>query len=201
MTIAPEGFRLVNQGRIFTPFWTTAIVAKPGQGGGANWPPSSYDPRNGYLYVCASDRTGVFKGGDIDHEIPPDGKRYIGGAFGAVPFGVTGIFAALDMRTNTLVWQQQWPERCYSGSVATAGGLVFVGRSDGRLTALESKTGTLLWAFQTGAGVNAPASVFEHRGQQHVVVYSAGNAFAGSPRGDSVWLFSLQGQLGPVEPR
>ena len=200
MTIAPEGFRLVNQGRIFTPFWTTAIVAKPGQGGGANWPPSSYDPRNGYLYVCASDRTGVFKGGDIDHEIPPDGKRYIGGAFGAVPFGVTGIFAALDMRTNTLVWQQQWPERCYSGSAATAGGVVFVGRGDGRLTALDSLTGTLLWAFQTGAGVNAPPSVFEHRGQQHVVVYSAGNAFAGTPRGDSVWLFSLQGQLGQVEP-
>jgi alcohol dehydrogenase (cytochrome c) len=167
MSIPPEGFRLVNQGRIFTPFWTEAIVAKPGQGGGANWPPSSYDPRTGYLYVCASDRTGVFKGGDIDHEIPPDGERYIGGAFGAVPFGVTGIFAALDMRTNKLVWQQQWPERCYSGSVATAGGLVFVGRGDGRLTALDSRNGALLWAFQTGAGVNAPASVFEHRGQQH----------------------------------
>jgi len=199
MSIPPEGFRLVNQGRIFTPFWTEALVAKPGQGGGANWPPSSYDPRTGYLYVCASDRTGVFKGGDIDYEIPPDGERYLGGAFGAVPFGVTGIFAALDMRTNKLVWQQQWPERCYSGSVATAGGLVFVGRGDGRLTALDSMTGTLRWAFQTGAGVNAPASVFEHRGQQHVVVFSAGNAFAASPRGDSVWLFSLQGQLGPVE--
>jgi quinohemoprotein ethanol dehydrogenase len=200
MTIAPEGFRLVNQGRIFTPFWTTALVAKPGQGGGANWPPSSYDPRNGYLYVCASDRTGVFKGGDSDYEIPPEGERYLGGAFGTVPFGVTGIFAALSMRTNKLVWQQQWPERCYSGSVATAGGVVFVGRGDGRLTALDSLTGTLLWAFQTGAGVNAPPSVFEHRGQQHVVVFSAGNAFAGSPRGDSVWLFSLQGQMSQVEP-
>jgi outer membrane protein assembly factor BamB len=112
---------------------------------------------------------------------------------------VSGIFSALDMRTNTLVWQQQWPERCYSGSVATAGGLVLVGRSDGRLTALDSKNGDLLWAFQTGAGVNAPASVFEHRGQQHVVVYSAGNQFAGSPHGDSLWLFSLRGQLGPVD--
>jgi alcohol dehydrogenase (cytochrome c) len=200
MSIAPEGFRLVNQGRIFTPFWTEPIVARPGQGGGANWPPSAYDPRTGYLYVCASDRTGIFKGGDADNAIAPDGERYIGGAFGAVTFGITGIFAALDMRTNKLVWQQQWPERCYSGSVATAGGLVFVGRGDGRLTALDSRNGALLWAFQTGAGVNAPASVFEHRGQQHVLVYSAGNLFAGSPRGDSVWLFSLNGQLGPVDP-
>lgn len=198
IAIPPEGFRLVNQGRIFTPFWTEPIAAKPGQGGGANWPPSSYDPRTGYLYVCASDRTGVFKGGDIDQTAAPTGERYIGGAFGTVPFGVTGVFAALDMRTNKLVWQQQWPERCYSGSVATAGGLVFVGRGDGRLTALDSSSGALLWAFQTGAGVNAPASVFEHRGRQYVLVLSAGNLFAAASRGDSVWLFSLQGQLGPA---
>ena len=199
IAIPPEGYRVVNQGRIFTPFWTEPIVAKPGQSGGANWPPSAYDPASGYLYVCATDRAGVFTGADIGPERPAEGERYLGGVFGNVPIGVSGIFSALDMRTNTLVWQQQWPERCYSGSAATAGGLVFVGRSDGRLTALDSRNGALLWAFQTGAGVNAPASVFEHRGQQHVVVYSAGNMFAGSPRGDSVWLFSLQGQLGPVE--
>ena len=188
--IAPEGFRLVNEGRIFTPFWTDPVVAKPGQSGGANWPPSAYDPRTGYLYVCATDRAGVFKGG-ADFEIPPEGDRYIGGAFGNITFGVTGIFAALDMRTNKIVWQQQWPQRCYSGSVATAGGLVFVGRIDGRLTALDSRDGTLLWAFETDAGVNAPPSVFEYRGRQYVLVYSAGNAFAAATRGDSVWLFAL----------
>ncbi|HEY5618937.1 MAG TPA: PQQ-binding-like beta-propeller repeat protein [Vicinamibacterales bacterium] len=199
MTIAPEGFRLVNQGRIFTPFWTEPIVAKPGQGGGANWPPSSYDPRSGYLYVCASDRTGVFKGGDSDFEIPMDGARYIGGVFGAVAWGITGVLSALDMRTNKLVWQQQWPERCYSGSVVTAGGLLFIGRGDGRFTALDSRNGTMLWQFQTGAGVNAPASVFEHRGQQYVVVLSAGNLFANAPRGDSVWMFSLQGKMEAVQ--
>ncbi len=198
MTIAPEGFALVNEGRIFTPYWTEPVVAKPGQLGGANWPPSSYDIRSGYLYVCASDRTGVFTGGHAQE--PKEGERYLGGQFGAIPFGVTGIFAALDMHTNRIAWQQQWPERCYSGSAATAGGLVFVGRSDGRLTALDSSSGKQLWAFQTGAGVNAPPSIFEHRGQQYVIVYSAGNLFAGSERGDSVWLFSLQGTMGPVVP-
>jgi alcohol dehydrogenase (cytochrome c) len=81
--------------------------------------------------------------------------------------------------------------------VATAGGLVFVGRNDGRLTALDSADGTKLWEFQTGAGMNAPATVFEHRGKQHVLAYSAGNLFAGSAKGDSVWLFSLDGTLEP----
>ena len=174
-------------------------MAKPGHGGGANWPPSSYDPATGYLYVCATDRTSVFRANDIGPELPPEGQQYLGGAFGIVPFGITGIFAALDMRTNKIVWQQQWPERCYSGSVVTAGGLVFVGRSDGRFTALDSRNGRLLWEFQTGAGVNAPASVFEHRGQRYITVYSGGNLFAGSPRGDSVWLFSLNGSIGPVD--
>ncbi len=55
----------------------------------------------------------------------------------------------------------------------------------------------MLWQFQTGAGVNATASTFEHGGQQYVVVLSAGSAFAGSKRGDSVWMFGLDGKLEP----
>ena len=101
------------------------------------------------------------------------------------------------MRTNTLVWQQQWTEACYSGSVTTAGGLVFVGRTDGRLTALDARDGKRLWQFPTGAGMNSTPSVFEHGGKQYVVAYSAGNLFAGSTKGDSVWLFALDGTLEP----
>jgi quinohemoprotein ethanol dehydrogenase len=110
------------------------------------------------------------------------------------------VFAALDMHTNTLVWQQQWADSCYSGSTTTAGGLTFVGRNDGRLTALDARDGKKLWEFQTGAGMNAPVSIFEHGGKQYVVAYSAGNLFAGSPKGDSVWLFGLDGTLPPAPP-
>ena len=34
-----------------------------------------------------------------------------------------------------------------------------------------------------------------HRGKQYVLAYSAGNALIGSARGDSVWLFGLDGTL------
>src|SRR6266853_2109724 len=64
----------------------------------------------------------------------------------------------------------------------------------------DSSTGKRLWEFQTGAGVNAPAGVFEYEGDQYVVAYSAGSQFGGSPRGDSVWLFSLKGTLEPAAP-
>jgi alcohol dehydrogenase (cytochrome c) len=197
--IAPEGFRLENRGRIFTPFWTDPIVAKPAPIGGATWPPSSFDPRLGRLFVCATDRIQVFRSDGASS--PPTlvaGQDLLGGSFGVTQIPATGIFAAIDVRTNRLVWQQRWPEPCYSGSTATASGLVFVGRSDGRFTALHGDDGRRLWEFQTGAGVNAPPAVFEHDGEQLVVVYSAGNLFARSARGDSVWLFGLRGALEPV---
>jgi quinohemoprotein ethanol dehydrogenase len=199
--IAPEGNELVNGGRIFTPFWTDKpVFLKPGVGGGANWPPSSYDPTSGTLFVCATDRNWGYVAVDVTDDRPAEGASYIGGGFGGVQLHSLGIFAALDMHTNELVWQQYWPEQCYSGSIATAGGLVFTGRNDGRLTALDSSNGRKLWEFQTGAGMNSTVSVIEHQGRQYIVAYAAGNLFAGSAKGDNVWLFALDGTLDEVEP-
>ena len=120
---------------------------------------------------------------------PTDGVAYLGGATTFTRVARTGIIAALDVTTNKLAWRYQWPEQCYSGTLATAGGLLFVGRNDGRLTALDSATGKQLWEFQTGAGMHAPVSTFEHKGKQYVLAFSAGSALIGSARGDSVWLF------------
>ena len=198
--ISPEDFTLRNEGRIFTPFWTEGTIAKPSPRGGANWPPSSYDPASNTFYVCATDRVGFFRGGVENQIFPRVGERYLGGTFGSSPLPETGIFAALDMKTNRLVWRQAWKDACYSGSVTTAGGLVFVGRNDGRMTALNTATGKRLWEFQTGAGLNAPAAVFEYEGEEYIAVYSAGSVFAGTPHGDSVWLFSLKGTMEQVPP-
>jgi alcohol dehydrogenase (cytochrome c) len=200
--IAPEGFELVNGGRIFTPFvGDKGLIASPSLYGGANWPPSSYDPTRRLLFVCASDVAGNFIGGDRDFEIPPDGEHYEGGVVGFAPLPRSGIFAAVDVTTNKLAWRYRWADQCYSGSLATAGGLVFVGRNDGRLTALDSDTGLKLWEFQTGAGMNAPVTTFEHAGKQYVVGLSAGNVLIGSAKGDSVWLFGLDGTLPPAAER
>jgi quinohemoprotein ethanol dehydrogenase len=200
LDIAPEGYPLVNGGRIFTPFWTDYVIAKPGILGGANWPPSAYDPASGYLYVCASDAASSYIAAEVGTERPAAGEYYVGGAFGTNPLPAHGTFTAMDMRTNTIVWQQHWADMCYSGAAVTAGGLVFVGRNDGRLTALDSSDGKKLWEFQTGAGMNAPVSVFAHAGKQYLAAFSAGNLFAGSAKGDSVWLFALDGTLAPVAP-
>jgi alcohol dehydrogenase (cytochrome c) len=167
---------------------------------GANWPPSAYDPRTQTLFVCGNDRT-FFYSVDADAtDEPTSGTNYMAGSFGTAELPPLGLLTAMDMKTNTVVWQQRWANRCFSGIAATGGDLIFVGRNDGRLTALDSTNGMRLWEFQTGAGMNAPASVFEHEGEQYVVALSAGNLFAGTPRGDSVWLFGLSGTLDEAQP-
>ena len=187
--IAPEGYKLVNQGRIFTPFWTEMQLGKPAATGGANWPPSSYDPIGQTLYVCATDTTHLFTGG-VD-ESPELGERYVGGVFVRGPTPRAGILAALDVTTNRLRWRQAWLDQCYSGTVVTAGGLLFVGRNDGRLTALDSDDGSKLWEFQMEAGMNTTVTVFEHLGAQFVVAYAGGSLFSQSQRGDDLRLFAL----------
>jgi mono/diheme cytochrome c family protein len=152
------------------------------------------------LFVCASSViNGYTGGGDPTVKPPVNGNSFVGGAVTFARVARTGIIAALDVTTNTLAWRYQWPEQCYSGTLATAGGLLFVGRNDGRLTALDSSSGTQLWEFQTGAGMHAPAVTFEHKGEQYLQAYSGGAALLGSARGDSVWLFAIDGTMGPAQ--
>ncbi len=203
--IVPEGVRLVgngevpNKGRIFTPFWTDPITVKPGTMGGANWPPSSYDPESHLLYVCASDRISTFWVRE-PLETPGPNKVYMGGGFGQADVDDAGVFAAIDVRTNKLAWRQQWREICYSGSVVTAGGLVFVGRADGRLTALDKRNGAKLWEIMTDAGVNSTVTTFEQKGKQYVVVHAGGGVFANGKQGDGIWMFTLDGKMDPIPP-
>jgi quinohemoprotein ethanol dehydrogenase len=197
--LAPGTTELPNKGRIFTPFWTEPVMAKPGTMGGANWPPSSYDPETHLLYTCASDRISVFAARER-LEAPGPNKVYMGGAFTQAQVADAGILAALDVTTNRLVWRQQWREICFSGSVVTAGGLLFVGRADGRLTALDKSNGNRLWEFMTDAGVNTTVTTFEHKGKQYVVVHAGGGLFANGKRGDGVWMFSLDGKIPSLTP-
>ncbi len=100
------------------------------QAGGANWPPSSYDPETHRLYVCATQQIQMFR------------ARPTGGAGPEMaPQKPLGILAAMDMTTNKIVWRRQWGDQCYSGTAVTKGGLVFLGRNDGRFMAFDKTSG------------------------------------------------------------
>jgi len=73
--------------------------------------------------------------------------------------------------------------------------LLFVGRNDGRLTALDKANGKMLWEYQRDAGVNTTVTTFDWNGDQRVVVHAGGGVFAGATRGDGIWMFSLKGTM------
>jgi len=75
--------------------------------------------------------------------------------------------------------------------------LLFIGRIDGRLTAIDKRTGDQLWQFDTGtgAGIHGAPTIFEHDGVQYVAAFAGGSIYADGASGDSVWLFSLNGAI------
>jgi quinohemoprotein ethanol dehydrogenase len=195
--VAPEDFALVNQGRIFTPFTDQPVIYKPMAA--VNWPPSAYDPTSNLMYVCATDNANGARTDASQFEKPTLDAQFLGGAYVGAGTIRSGIYTAQDLKTNKMVWQKRFNDGCRSGSLATAGGLVFTGRNDGRLTALNAKTGDRVWEFMLDAPVNSAISSFMYKGQQYLVTYAGGGLFGG-PKGDGVWLFSLNGTLDPVKP-
>ena len=195
--VAPEDHPLVNQGRMFTPFGEQARIFAPLAG--VNWPPSAYDPRTHWMYVCANENANGARADRSQFAPPTFKKSFRGGDYIGAGLPSSGLYAALDLQTNHIVWQRRFNDGCRSGSLVTAGGLVFLGRNDGRVTALDAADGTRLWQFQTEAPVNSGVSTFMYKGQQLVVTY-AGGGFVSAKKGDGVWLFGLQGTLEQLPP-
>ena len=107
-------------------------------------------------------------------------KNYSGGEFGRTKEPRVGVIAALDVTTQKVKWRHEWPDVCTSGSVNTAGGLLLMGRLDGRVMALDKRDGNTLWEWQLDAPITAPITTFEHHGEQMLAVYAAGNYYSGS---------------------
>ena len=100
-----------------------------------------------------------------------------------------GVLAALDSRTNKIVWKKEFRGGRPSGALATAGGLLFQMAGDGNLQAYDATNGSLVWQFQTGIAGGSPPIAFENAGEQYVATVVGG----------AVWAFKLGGTL-PAQP-
>jgi quinohemoprotein ethanol dehydrogenase len=207
---APDGhpFRV---GCIFSPYAPTKqgsyLASAPSASGGVDWPPSAYNPETHLHYLCVHDGAGGALGA-IPHSQQKlvVGQLYVGVNFGAgSPVRKDfGRVVAMDVTTNRIAWDVKWPVPCYSGTLTTAGGLVFAGQSErkagptsnaskGVLTAFDASTGRVLWnSPHLDAGPNAPAMTYTAKGKQYAVVLTGGNSLvAASKPGDSVYAFAL----------
>jgi alcohol dehydrogenase (cytochrome c) len=196
---------LRNRARTFTPFSTgNPAIWRPFSG--VTWHPSSYNPTNNLMYLCAGDGPGRGTvGGDDAATIGPEPddetRRYVQGTFGnARDIGTDSrsTLVAMNVTNHMVAWRRLLDNRC-AGTINTAGGLIFAGRFNGELTALDSDTGQRLWSFQTDGGFTTTATTFEHKGVQYLAGI-AGGGVTGGKLNDGLWLFSLNGTIESLPP-
>jgi quinoprotein glucose dehydrogenase len=206
----------LHSGGPFTHYSTQLSVIFPSSIGGGNWNPPSYDPTLGYLYVNTMDfgslnqmvksanGSGYSRAGyegnvnsrfwnpatHLPCNQPPWGRLFAinvntGDVAWQVPLGITDSLPVEKQRTGR-------PN--IGGSVATAGGLVFIGATDdSRFRAFDSKTGKELWVTKIDAGAHsAPVTYRGKNGKQYVVVTATGGGFlSDKSSADTVIAFAL----------
>ena len=178
----------VPQENMFVPPDDKGVLMRPGIFGGANWPPSSYSPETGLMYVPARDRPNMATRTGGEYEA---GKLFTGGSFPRVPGNEPqGVLSAIDVATGRIRWKSDRPGWIWGGTLATAGGLVFMGESDGWFRAYDAATGTILWSYFCGAGVDSSPITYELDGRQYIAVPAGGIRYA-QLKGNSVFVFAL----------
>ncbi|HEV7992780.1 MAG TPA: PQQ-binding-like beta-propeller repeat protein, partial [Gemmatimonadaceae bacterium] len=163
------------------------VISAPGPAGGANWPPSAYSPRTGLFYVLGLHFPFTISRAESE---PKKGEYWISGDQRPLAGeAMYGTLSAIRPGTGKIAWQRK-TEPLWSGALATAGGLVFAGQTDGWLRAYDASTGEPVWEFFCGAGVSAPTISFELGGEQFIAVIAAGSRYA-QQRGSAVLIFGL----------
>jgi PQQ-dependent dehydrogenase (methanol/ethanol family) len=154
-----------------------SILVAPGSAGGTNWSPGAYSPLTRLTYTAAIDwpMVTLADGG----EPCAAGHLCIGGDLAIAPgqssAAGTGVLAAVDPNTGKVAWQQKTTLPLIGGVLATAGGLVFSGQSDGSFDAWDATTGNHLWQYRTGAGCNAAPMTWQIEGKQQVGIACGGS--------------------------
>lgn len=174
--------------------WTlpTADGARmlPGANGGVEWSPMAIDPDLRLTYAINLHQPMTYT---VESAPYPGGtKLWLGGSFDVIPEEEQwGNVTAVAYDTGKILWQVKTEQPMIGGVLATAGGLVFTGEGNGQFKAYDSATGSLLWSFQAGAGVNAPPSSYTVEGKQYVVVAAGGNTQLNYKRGNNIIAFTL----------
>jgi cytochrome c5 len=105
---------------------------------------------------------------------------------------------AFDVVRRKVVWRAVSPAPFWAGAVATSSGLVFTGDMRGYFMALDARTGSTLYRFQTGSGIAGSPITYELDGTQYVAVPSGGISgdmtfYYKEPKGGALWVFALEG--------
>lgn len=180
----------VPQDNLFARPTAEGVRITPGPAGGSNWSPASLDAAANKVYVAGMHIPMMYR----TAELPAEGDKP------AVPYIIIepspeknwGTLTALDLaHKGRIAWQTKMDQPLVGGVLATAGGLVFTGEGSGNFSAFDAQSGTKLWSFNCGAGVNAPPVSYEIDGKQYVAVAAGGSQIWGFRQGGAVVVFGL----------
>jgi quinoprotein glucose dehydrogenase len=217
----------MKPGPLYTPFGLDGnTLMFPSTLGGGGWGGVSSDPSLGYLFVNVNN---LGQWGHMERKTDPKtgGSTYIrSSAYGAYarfwnrdtripctnpPFGE---LIAVDTRTGDIAWRstlgtvpsleekgvKNTGAPNLGGSIATAGGLVFIAATnDSRFRAFDSKSGHLLWEQPIDAnGHTIPITYLGKDGKQYVAIMAGGGGgfFGGTPS-DALVAFALGSEKAP----
>lgn len=141
---------------------------------GTIWSPGAYSADTGLLYAVNQRIEGYF----LPREEARGNERF-------------GSVVAVSPLTGKVVWTHKTEQPLAGGVLATAGGLVFAGRSSGWFDAYDAATGDVLWSFRTGAGCNSAPMTYRVGGRQYVAVSCGGHGLLDPQGGDTVLAFAL----------
>jgi len=217
-----ELFDQLRVGEIYTPFGSTKTLVFPGAMGGGNWGGVSFDPALGYIFVNTTNMAAIgnivpaAEGAPMPFRNESGYARFLDHERYPCQQPPWGELSAVSATTGEIVWKvplgnfdELAPQGLENtgtpnvgGTIATAGGLVFVGATnDSKLRAFDSRTGKELWAARLDATGNAtPITYLGRDGQQYVVIAAGGPAHlrnvgdTSNDNADSLIAFSLNGQ-------
>jgi PQQ-dependent dehydrogenase (methanol/ethanol family) len=161
----------------------------PTASGAKDWNPSSFSPQTGLIYIPHENICMDWTSMQVNYIT---GTPYVGANVHMKPGpgGNRGQLTAWDPVRRHAAWAVKEPFPIWSGTVATAGGLVFYGTMDGWFKAVDAENGKLLWRFKVGSGIiGQPISYRGPDGHQYIAVLSGVGGWAGAV------------VSGPVDPR
>jgi alcohol dehydrogenase (cytochrome c) len=142
--------------------------------GGKNWEPSAYNPQLNVIYIptiegcnaldTVPQKDFVDQGGTVKPR-----EQFAGGGVRIIE-KLKGALKAVDPATGELKARIGLPYPNFSGALATAGNLVFIGQVDGSFSAHDARTLQELWSFNAGTGINAPPISYAVNGKQYIAV-------------------------------
>jgi quinohemoprotein ethanol dehydrogenase len=155
-----------------------AVEIFPGPRGAHNWHPMSWNPVTRLMYIPGQENSFVFRA-DPSSNLgvvfgrgggPASSPPVVPPSIGAqAPAGQPGFLLAWDPVAQKERWRVHFRTRENSGTLATAGGLVFHGSASGLFAAHDAATGAVLWQMQLLQNIATPVT-YAIDGRQYISV-------------------------------